>query len=124
MLDLRSPARGCGGTDTPTRKSFTLWLKRGFRSSAPKSGEQFIYVSIDQIKMRSKLALMSNADGLLAALLNLLSLGAGYAYCGRMIQAALTLLFSLALFFLLSYLAAYSPWFLVGGSALAVLAVV
>jgi signal peptidase I len=58
---------------------------------------------------------MSSADGLLAALLNILSLGAGYAYCGRVIQAVITLFFSFALFFLFSFLAAFSPWFVVFG---------
>ena len=60
---------------------------------------------------------MSSTDGLLAALLNIISLGAGYAYCGRIFQAAVTLVLSLLLFFLLSYLAAFSPWFVVFGGA-------
>lgn len=54
-------------------------------------------------------------DGFAAALLNLLGLGAGYAYCGKLVQAALTLLFSFGLFFLFSFLAAFSPWFVVFG---------
>lgn len=64
---------------------------------------------------------MSSVDGFAAALLNLLSLGAGYAYCGRLGQAALTLLFSFGLFFLFSFLAAFSPWFVVFGGLLVLL---
>ena len=67
---------------------------------------------------------MSSTDGLISALLNILSLGAGYAYCGRLFQAAATLLISFALFFLFSYLAAFSAWFVVGGIALVFFALV
>jgi hypothetical protein len=67
---------------------------------------------------------MSTSFGLFAALLNILSLGAGYAYCGRLFQAAATLLFSFALFFLFSYLAAFSGWFVVGGIGLVLLILV
>ncbi|MGZ3722106.1 MAG: hypothetical protein ACXVA9_04195, partial [Bdellovibrionales bacterium] len=67
---------------------------------------------------------MSSTDGLMAALLNILSLGAGYAYCGRLIQAAITLLFSFALFFILSFLAAFSPWFVVAGGAVVLIVLI
>jgi hypothetical protein len=63
---------------------------------------------------------MSSAEGLTAALLNIISLGAGYAYCGRIMQAGATLLISFGLFFLFSYLAAFSGWFVVLGAGLVI----
>jgi len=60
---------------------------------------------------------MSSAAGLTAALLNILSLGAGYAYCGKLFRAGLTLALSFGAFFLFSYLSAFNAWFVILGGA-------